>query len=451
MGREFGSGRPVRGAYYGFSGNDLDHPSSDEPVRDDNDDGGASAQATLLGLTHDLRNETVGLDQAHAAAVELNDLVESYREEGKPAPAVPLLAVARVFVALLDDDDIPTGLLSRLEPSMAALASELGARLVAPDANASQPPMWLDVVPPAHGHVNVAGVLTAFSKGHVTLADSATVVTANDCKLEAKDHYHVRRVSLDCRSLYKDAKAMAAFVRAMHDPSPDNTTRLLNELKRIIDPHRPVEPQHYRHRLPAPVSTDTARAGVVAMGAGSTVHTTTKYHLRETVIPLAELLLLQPGLIAALATRPDGDTMAEPLLKALGMVEDLNLLRNARNFPSVSTSVSHSLGGTRVRLASAVMVGYGNTLTATSAVERGRQRLTNLSRFNRAVAASSNRPPEKSKPPAPRNHPKPQRGSCLDPVLRLSQPQQQRHQPLDPSTDTGLRRTRPSGPGPVSL
>ncbi|MGC4818697.1 hypothetical protein ACLQ27_14520 [Micromonospora sp. DT63] len=392
----------------------------------------------ILGLVRRLRVGTRGLGRVQVAAVELDDFVTSYRD----SPAL-LLAVARAFVAVLDEADVPHDRLCQIESLVEALAAHLGAALAVEERVAPQPPKWLDVASPAHGHVNVSGVLTAFSKGHVTTADSATVVTANNCTLEAEDHYHVRRVSLDCRSLYEDTKAMAAFVRAMHDPSPDNTAQLLARLEGIIGPRRPVGPQQYRHRLPAAVATHTARAAVVAMGTGSTAHTETNYHIRETVVPLAELLLLRPDLIAALAVRRDGDTLAGPLLAALGTVEDPVLLRNARSLPSVGTSVSHSLGGTRVRLASAVMVGYGNTLTATSTVKRGQLGHTNLNRFDRTLAKSSKAQRERAKLHSPQTAPFPRRASMPDDFSRGRGPQ-----PCQP--DKGpKRRPRPSGPGPI--
>ncbi|MEV7329723.1 hypothetical protein [Micromonospora sp. NPDC093244] len=418
MAREFGSDFPEeQGVWHDFH-EDVAKP--DGASGESGDDGG-SGWETVIDLGHEIRDETRGLDQIHWAAAELDDFITSYMgvrpRTDDPAWVVPVIAEARDFLTVLDEADLPGDRLRPLEPLIDLLATELGADLARADAAGPQPPKWLDVASPAHGRVNVSGVLTAFSKGHVTTADSATVVTANDCTLEAEEHYHVRRVSLDCSSLFVDDKAMEAFVYAMLDPSSSNISRLLDRLERLIDPPRDAETQLYHYRLPADVSTHTERSAAVVMGTGSTAHTTSNYHVRETVVPLDELLLRHPDLIYDLAMRRDGDTLGEPLLAALGQVEDPVLLRNARSLPPVQTSVSHSLGGTRVRLANAVMVGYGNTLTATSEVQRGQSRLTNLSRLDREVQRTKNAMREWPEPPQPPDMPPQREPSSSSPPL----------------------------------
>jgi hypothetical protein len=405
MTREFDSDSPGE---WEDQHHDHDDKSDDSDVDEKPEDDDGAAWQTVIDLVRELRHATHGLDRVHDAAIELDDLVTLYAERRSgtdPASAIPVLAVTRTFIAALDDAGLTHDQLHRLEPSIDSLASELGTALADASIADPQPPMWLDVASPAHGQVNISGVLTAFSERHVTTADSATVVTANDCTLEAVDHYHIRRVSLDCRSLYDDETAMAAFVHAMLDPSHRNISRLLGRLSRLVDPAPDAETQHH-HRLPARVTTCTERAAVVAMGPGSTAHTTTIYHVRETVVPLAELLLQYPGLIHDLANLRAGDTLGDLILVALGQVEDPILLRNAANLPAVGTSVSHSLGGTRVRLANAVMVGWGNTLITGSKVDRGRSRLTNLARFDRKVAETWSTVQKQSNPGPPDRAPR---------------------------------------------
>ncbi|MEU4397814.1 hypothetical protein [Micromonospora orduensis] len=406
MAREFGSDSPQRRGAWRHHHVEGANP---EDATEESEDDGGSEWWTVSEIIRDLRDETLGLEQAHAAAVELDELVTAYgggklRTNG-PTSVILLRAVTLNLIAVLEDADLPDNQLRQLEPLIDSLASQVGADLPGADTGGPQTSVWLDVASPAHGYVNVSGVLTAFSKGHVTTADSASVITANDCTLEAEEHYHLSRVSLDCRSLYDDEEAMKAFVHALLDPSPRNISRLFAQLERIIDLSPDAETQLYRHRLPACVTARTERAAVVAMGAASVAHTTSIYRVRETVIPLAELLLRQPRLIYDLATRFDGDTLDEPLLTALGKVKDSVLLRNATDLPAVRTSVSYSLGGTRVRMANAVMVGHGNTLVAIRKVKRGRSRTGSLVRLDREVQRTKNAMREWPEPPQPSDMP----------------------------------------------
>jgi hypothetical protein len=250
-------------------------------------------------------------------------------------------------------------------------------------------PIWLHVAPPAHGMVAVAGVSSLFRTGHqqVMIDNSESVVTANDCTLDAVDHYHVRRVSLDCNGLYDDEKAFEAFVAVMVDPSEPNIDRLSCRLREIVEPQEAASTPGgaYRAKVAHSVETSIVGADVAALGDHSTVRSETNYHLRETVIPLATLLDRQPRLIGALAEGYGRGVPSGLIRGALDDVEGADLLRHASGLGDGRAAVTHFAGGIHVDLAAAVMVGYGNRLTTSSTVDARAAKEGNLARFNRIV------------------------------------------------------------------
>nr|WP_221379607.1 hypothetical protein [Actinoplanes polyasparticus] len=111
---------------------------------------------------------------------------------------------------------------------------------------------------------------------------------------------------------------------------------------------------------------------MVNQGDQAEIRVNTHYHVRETVIPVAEMLNERPELNADLAAafrhEPGAADPAAKMLTAVGDLDTRDLLHGAKGLADGGASVKHSFGGARVDFASAVMVGYGNTMTRRSEV-----------------------------------------------------------------------------------
>jgi len=205
---------------------------------------------------------------------------------------------------------------------------------------------------------------------------------ANDCRLSAKEHYHIKRVSLDCGSFVDDEAAVRALAAMLIHPSDENIRALQREVNRIAGPVRgPVE-RTYREQLSTGATTRVGGADLVVAGDGSRLRSTTEYHLRETVVPLAELLRDNGDLVRAMAGRGD---MKGRILGALRSIADDDLLVNVRDLDDGRTSVRRSNSAIRVDLGAAVMIGAGNRMIRERRVDAARPREGNLARFDRLV------------------------------------------------------------------
>ena len=342
----------------------------------------ASKVRSLRELTHD----KPGLVRAHRAAVHLDEKTGTARRGLGTADVLPLLAAARYFAEEVDRADIPELLRQGIAKETGELAALLGARFgEAVRTDRDRVPLWLDVASPTHGRINVAGERHRFPAGHVETRGTTALVAADNCELRTVDHYHVRRVTLDCESLHRDGPALEAFVAVLVDPSEENIAALRERLREIVQPDAVPDVQMYHQQLPARVETRSDQDDVVFLGDSSTVRSTTRYHIRETVVPLADLLHHRPGLIEALAEEYVHGVSPIAILAALGDVDDMEVLRHARGLDDGETSVTHDMGTVRVGLASAVMIGYGNRITASTTVKTGKPKEGNLSRFDEMV------------------------------------------------------------------
>ncbi|GLY95285.1 hypothetical protein [Actinoplanes sp. NBRC 103695] len=281
--------------------------------------------ASKIRSLRDLTEDEPGLTRAHETAVHLDGMIGAARRDLDTADVLPLLVAARYFAEEADEAaDLPE-LLRRETGELAAL---LGARLgEAVRADREATPLWLDAAPAVHSRINVAG------------------------EIRTLDHHHVRRVTLDCESLHRDGPALEAFVAVLVDPSEENIAALRERLREIV--------REDRQRLPARVETHSSTAG---------------YHIRETVVPLADLLHHRPGLVEALAEEYVHGVSPAAVLAALDEVADLRILRHA-----------HGSGAVRAGLAAAVMIGYGIRITASTTVDAG-----GLARFDETVRSQVN-------------------------------------------------------------
>jgi hypothetical protein len=251
-------------------------------------------------------------------------------------------------------------------------------------------PRWLDVAAPTHLQVDVERGWALFHADRVRARCSDTVVVADRCELEAVDCYRIKRLSLDARGIYDDPAAFKAFTDVLENPSGETVRAFRRELKRITERAAGPAERQYRERVSAQARTQVTRSELVVLGDDSTVRGVTRYQVRETVVPLAELLRDDKDLIWAIAGRHGGnapnrgaDSIQRPVLDALRQIEDNVVLRHTRQADR-NTTVWRALD-TRVDLASAVMVGAGNHLIRGAEVERGHVRAGNLGRFESLV------------------------------------------------------------------
>ncbi|WP_285681018.1 hypothetical protein [Actinoplanes sp. NBRC 103695] len=397
-------------------------PIPEESGQEDDDSSDAMI-VTVLAL-REMTADEPGLRDAHSAAVRLGEHVFARRlgTGQEAADFLPVLSAARKVAAELDKAVLASDDRERFDLEITRLAWQLGEKLGdAIEFDRRTVPIWLDVASPAHGRINVMGERSRFAPNHVVTETATTVVTANDCTLEAVDHYHLRRVSLDCESLYSNGPAVKAFVALLLDPSARNRAELRERLSEIVHTAAEVGGQTHHQKLSPQADTLANQPDVVFLGDRSTICSTTRYHVRETIFPLADLLYHQPALIDDLVNEYLYGTPARHIRSALADVEDADLLHHSHELDDGQVSVTRSAFGVRVGLASAVMIGYGNRLVARSAVDVGTTEDGNLSRFDEiirmqidaALVAHRPRPhgrfplapPEPPPSPVPSDHP----------------------------------------------
>lgn len=265
---------------------------------------------------------------------------------------------------------------SRIEAVFQKLVEQIGPRLDGLDEALKLrdlPPLRLQVVAPSHDRLVVWEAWGRAEPRRVTTTNTGVVVQANNCRLEAKEHYRVRRISLDCEPLYRDPAVLDAFAAMMADPSPMN----YGAFRSLVAAGRP-EPtagdvRAYGRDLAPTTALIAAKAGVVAQGDDSRLTTTTCYHVEEAAISLTDLLVDNRDLVVAMAAQFAGEPSGagDPLRIIRGMVgglADSDLLTYADELQR-GAEVTRSVFDVGVNLAGAVMVGYGNKLSHTSRVD----------------------------------------------------------------------------------
>jgi hypothetical protein len=302
------------------------------------------------------------------------------------------------------------------------------------------PAARLDVAAPGHAQVRTCGLASFIPAHHVHARKSTAVVTANDCTLRSVDHYHVRRVSLDFDPLLRDRAAFNAL-RLLADNPHDPALRAAFErhLDRLAGP-RPA-PGQTQESLPVTASAvaTVTSSDVVQQGDGSTLNATTNYHLRETFIPIVEILQHNKDLVPAFAASLASDAppaesarVLRALLAASGDVEDLDLLAHADVDGALppDTSVLSLFGWTTVSRASAIMLGTGNVLETRMELDRPglrrsdvlqdmarvRTKMEHTTRLPELPAAAPPRP-SSSAPPSPADPPSPHRPGSFGPRM----------------------------------
>ncbi|MGA5303789.1 hypothetical protein ACPCHT_27960 [Nucisporomicrobium flavum] len=339
------------------------------------------------------------LDRVHGAATRLRDQLSESRTAargGAPGPvhAVRLLTAGRALARELDILEslgvLPDGQDERMLAELDGVAGLLGTD-VEDLTERARGPRWLEVASPAHGSVDAERRWGRFNAEYVDARRAGTVVIADHCEFEATDRYGVDRLSVDASSIYDDRGALEALADVLDNPSRETVRALRNHLERITASVPEAGDQRYRQKLSERTRTEVSESDVVIAGDGADLHGTTRYHVREVTVPLAELLLEREDLIWALAgrdpansDRQDREAVQRPILAALREIGDDTLLRHTGRTDG-ATTVRQVFRGTEVDLAAAVMIGAGNHLTRVSEVDRGHTRDGDLARFHRCL------------------------------------------------------------------
>jgi hypothetical protein len=302
---------------------------------------------------------------------------------------------------------------SRIEAAFQKLVDQIGPQLDGLDEALKLrdlPPLRLQVVAPSHDRLVVWEAWGRAEPRRVTTTNTGVVVQANNCRLEAKEHYRVRRISLDCEPLYRDSAVLDAFTAMMTDPSRANH----EAFRSLVAAGRPEpaagEVRAYGRDLAPTTALIADKAGVVAQGDDSRLKSTTCFHVEEAAISLTDLLVDNRDLVVAMAAQFAGEPSGagDPLRIIRGMVgglADSDLLTYADELQR-GAEVTRSVFDVGVNLAGAVMVGYGNELSHTSRVDvswsAGRALKTSigtsLTGLRQAVAEAR---PHITRPPGP--------------------------------------------------
>ena len=315
------------------------------------------------------------LDRVQGAATRLRDQLTESRTvarggEPRPVQAVRLLTAGRSLARELDIlgflGVLRDGQDERMQAELDGVAGLLGTD-VEDLTDRARGPRWLEVASPSHGAVDAERRWGRFNAEYVDARRAGTVVIADHCEFEATDRYRVDRLSVDASSIYDDRGTLEALADVLDNPSEQSVGALRKHLKRITASVPEPGEQRYRQKLSERTRTEVSESDVVIVGDGADLHGTTRYHVREVTVPLAELLLEREDLIWALAGRDpansdrrDREAMQRPILKALREIGDDSLLRHTARTDG-DTTVRQLFRGTEVDLAAAVISAPGTT------------------------------------------------------------------------------------------
>jgi hypothetical protein len=243
-------------------------------------------------------------------------------------------------------------------------------------------PATLQVASPSHGEVHVTGLARLFPAHTVHAKDCTTVVDGNDCTLTAKDHYHVRSVSVSFGKLAETGSPEnAALQRLIENPTDKGSAQFQKAMSQCID-----APEHGDTQTSLPVRsthvTLASGAKVVHQGDGSHINVTTHYVVEQSELSIAELCATDRAVVHALvnvirAPEPGAarDKFARAALASAGHVDELALLDHSTQLHGASTSIRGLFGVDAVKHAPAVLVGTDNMLKTDMRLSRGRSTL----------------------------------------------------------------------------
>ena len=251
---------------------------------------------------------------------------------------------------------------------------------VAPDPH----PVTLQIVSTAHGQVSVNGLGRMFPARTVHAKDCSVVVDANHCTLEAKEHYHIRKLIVSLDALTDTSSPAFAAFRALLEHPATGLAAFQNAMGQLAQPH---EPHETRAILPIAQSHLTILdgvTGVVQQGDGSHANVTASYVIEEVELPIFELLARNRALVvllvhAAIASEegPAARAFVRAVLLAAGHTEDLALLSYCEHLPQSKTSVWDFIGLMTVDSAFAMTIGDHNQIHTDLAIGQGRRIVDN--------------------------------------------------------------------------
>lgn len=228
-------------------------------------------------------------------------------------------------------------------------------------------PARLLVAAAGGGEVAVGGWITPAHIVHATRADN--VIVGDHCTLRQTEHHHFDRVSVTTQDVFDNKRVRRTLADLVAHPKSAGRDvafrRALAKTLRTREAAQPTDlPLAARH-------TDViTRSGVVQVGSHAELTTETPVHVRETLLPLAELLVesrqLRRAFVEALrdpnATGSPTRAFLAQMLKQARCTDHLRLLSHAAESGVYDASVFGLFGFTRVSNAGAVLAGAGNTL-----------------------------------------------------------------------------------------
>jgi len=267
-------------------------------------------------------------------------------------------------------------------------------------------PATLQVASPTHGQVSVTGLARLFPAHTVHAKDCDTVVDGNECTLTAKDHYHIRAVSVSFGRLLEPGSAENSALKVlMRNPTGPGVHYFQLAMRRLTGM---AEQGDTRADLPVKSTHLTLASGssVVQQRDGSRLNVTTHYVIEQSELPIAELFAKDRSLVKAFADAirepelgPAGEAFCRAALGSAGRVDELALLDHSTELRGTRTSVRGLFGVDSVKRASAVIVGTDNTLKTAMRLDRDSPTLHGgLGDLERIRDLAAQYPPVKRRP-----------------------------------------------------
>jgi hypothetical protein len=236
----------------------------------------------------------------------------------------------------------------------------------------------LQVASPAHGRVRAWGTSRFVAANTVHVSGAAGVVAGNDCRLRSVDHYHVNRVSVSFAPLLRDGAAKAALRALLLAPEDSAAIgRLQRHARRLAGAGSGGGTTEVAVAARPAVSTSIVSCDAVQVGNGSTMTATTHHIVRDSELPIVDLLAGNANLVRlfahALTADESGPERAAFLAKlrlVAGTVDDLAVLDHATGLDAGNSRIVGFFGPTVVRGAAAAMIGSNNELEATMRLDR---------------------------------------------------------------------------------
>jgi hypothetical protein len=236
------------------------------------------------------------------------------------------------------------------------------------EQHVATPSRELQIQPP-HAGIHVIGFRSWFHRS-VTVTESSGISVGNQCTLKSQDHYHVKLVTVDTKSLTDLLAERESARDALRDLvlDPDDSDAAQRFQRAIRPPDTPEAPTAYRQRLDPGFPVVITDSSDIQVGDGSTMNVDNDYDIGESALPLVELLATDRSLVKAFVehfTDPTSREYPNALTRAAGRVDDDTILCGATRIESAPTTVLFDNAGGGIHVDSAVngvLIGVGNRL-----------------------------------------------------------------------------------------